>query len=142
MPISHNNLNNGTTASWKSNDNFLDWYGIESGQNPQAEGTALDWTTDVWPASYGPIKTVANDGFGEEPLNIWGLHHWMLDVDMDCSKTVNGWFEVKAYVKNGQGWEGDIQQSNTPYSSNNHFAQCGKINKFDFNSSAVQIRDF
>jgi alpha-amylase len=142
MPISHNNLNNTTTSFWKMNDNFLDWYGIEAGQSTEAEGTALDWTTDIWPAAYGSLKTVENDGYGQEPLNTWGQHHWMLDVNMDCSKTVNGWFELKAYIKNGQGWEGDIQQSNTPYSSNNHFAQCGKINKFDFNNSNVEIRNF
>jgi alpha-amylase len=66
----------------------------------------------------------------------------MFDVDMDCSKTVNGWFLLKVYIKKGQGWEGDTQQSNTPYSSNNHFAQCGKINKFDSNNSNVEIRSF
>lgn len=142
IPIQHNNLLNATTSPWKSNDNFLDWYGIESGQSSAAEGTALDWTIDNWPSAWGAIKTVANDGFGEDPLNTWGAHHWMLDVQMDCSKTVNGWFELKAYVKNGQGWETDIQQAGTPYASNNHFAQCGKINKFDFNTSTVEISNF
>lgn len=142
MPISHNNLINTTTSPWKNNDNFLDWYGIESGQNANAEGTAMDWTTNNWPSTWGPEKTVPADGFGEEPLNIWGPHHWMLDVQMDCSKTANGWFELKAYVKNGQGWEGNIQQTGTPYSSDNHFAQCGKINKYSFNSNNVEIRDF
>lgn len=142
MPITHNILHNVTTSPWKANDNYLDWYGIESSQNPEAEGTALDWTTDVWPAGWGTTRTVAVDGYGEEPLNSWGPHHWMLDVQMDCSKTVNGWFELKAYIKNGQGWEGDIQQANTPYLSNNHFAQCGKINRFSFNSSAVEITTF
>lgn len=142
IPIKHNNVLNNTTAPWKANDEFLDWYGVEAGQSSAAEGTALDWTIDSWPAAWGPINTVASNGFGEEPLNIWGAHYWMLDVQMDCSKTVNGWFELKAYVKNGQGWEGDIQQSGAPYASNNHFAQCGKINKFDFNNSSVEIRDF
>ncbi len=142
MPISHNNSLNTTTAPWKSNDNFLDWYGIESGQSNQAEGTAMDWTTNNWPAAWGTKRTVAVDGYGEEPLNIWGPHHWMLDVQMDCSKTVNGWFELKAFVKNGQGWESDIQQANTPYPSNNHFAQCGKVNRFSFNSNSVEINDF
>jgi alpha-amylase len=142
MPIRHNNMRNATTAPWKENEQFLDWYGAEANQSSEAEGTALDWTTDIWPESWGDKKTVAVDGFGEEPLNIWGQHYWMLDVDMDCSKSVNGWFELKAYVKNGQGWETDIQQSGTPYSSNNHFAQCGKINQFDFNGNGVQIRDF
>ncbi len=142
MPISHNNLLNNTTTPWKSDDNYLDWYGIEAGQSAAAEGTPLDWTTNSWPASWGTKRTVASDGYGEEPLNTWGPHHWMLDVQMDCSKTHNGWFELKAYVKNGQGWESDIQQVNAPYPSNNHFAQCGKINRFSFNSNTAEIRDF
>ena len=142
MPIRHNNLKNATTSPWKVNDNYLDWYGIESGQSAQAEGTAADWTTNVWPSTYGAQKTVTNDGFGVTPLNIWGEHYWMLDVDMDCSKAVNGWFEVKAFVKNGQGWESDINQANTPFASTNHVAQCGKINMFEFNSSNVDIRNF
>lgn len=142
IPIKHNNMLNVTTSPWKSNENYLDWYGSETGQNADAEGTPLDWTTNVWPSSWGAIRTTAANGFGEDPFNIWGQHHWMLDADMDCSKTVNGEFEVKAYVKNGQGWEGNISQVNSPYSSKNHFAQCGKINKFDFNSNSVEIRDF
>lgn len=142
MPIKHNNLRNSTTSPWKANENYLDWYGSENGQNNQAEGTPLDWTTNVWPSSWGAIRTTTTDGYGEDPFNSWGQHHWMLDVDMDCSKAVNGAFEIKAFIKNGQGWEGDIIQANTPYTSNNHFAQCGKINKFDFNSNNVEIRNF
>ena len=142
IPITHNNLLNATTAPWKSSDNYLDWYGTESGQTNSAAGSAMDWTTDSWPSSWGAIKTVAADGYGVEPLNIWGQHYWMLDVQMDCSKTVNGWFELKAYVQNGQGWEGNISQANTPYVSNNHFAQCGKINMFEFGQSSYEVRDF
>jgi alpha-amylase len=58
---------------------------------------------------------VVNDGYGQETLNIRGQHHTMLDVQMDCSRTLNGWFELKAFVKNGQGFEADVQQSGTPY---------------------------
>ena len=36
---------------------------------------------------------------------------------MDCSRAVNGWFEIKAFVRNGQGWEGDINQPNSPYAA-------------------------
>ena len=142
MPIRHNNLRNNTTTPWKLNENYLDWYGSEANQSSQAEGTALDWTTNVWPSSWGAIRTVANDGYGEDPLNIWGQHYWMLDVNMDCSKAVNNRFEVKAYVKNGQGWEGDINQNGAPYTSNNHFAECGKRNMLQFNSNSVDVRDF
>ncbi len=142
MPIIHNNLANATTAPWKLNENYLDWYGSEAGQSNEAEGTALDWTTNVWPASWGIKRTTADDGFGEDPLNIWGQHYWMLDVQMDCSKAVNNKFEVKAYVKNGQGWEGDINHPQAPYASNNHFVECGKINTFEFNSNNVEVRGF
>ena len=127
---------------WKANDNYLDWYGIEQGQSSEAQGTAMDWTTNIWPSEFGVQKTVDNDGFGVTALNIWGEHYLMLDVDMDCSKAVNGWFELKAFVKNGPEWEGDINQANTPYASTNHMAQCGKINMFEFNSSSVEVRDF
>ena len=139
IPVVHNNMRNATTAPWKANDNYLDWYGIEASQSAEAEGSALDWTTDTWPAGWGPLKTVANDGYGETPFNTWGSHYWMLDVQMDCSKTVNGWFELKAFVKNGQGWEGNIAQSATPYPSDNHMAQCGKKNMFRFGQSSAEI---
>jgi alpha-amylase len=82
------------------------------------------------------------DGFGQESLNVWGANQWMLDVDMACDDTFNNMFEIKAFVKNGQGWESDIAQANAPYASNNHFAQCGKINRFIFNSNSVEVRDF
>jgi len=142
MPIRHNNLLSSTTTPWKTNENYLDWYGSEINQSPEAEGTPLDWTTNSWPSNWGTKRTVPVDGYGEETLNIWGQHYWMLDVQMDCSKAINNQFEVKAYVKNGQGWENDITQNNSPYTSTNHFAECGKINKFDFNSNNVEIRNF
>ncbi|MEO0971881.1 MAG: alpha-amylase C-terminal beta-sheet domain-containing protein [Pseudomonadota bacterium] len=142
IPIVHNNLRNATTAPWKSNDNFLDWYGVESGQSSAAEGTAADWTTNSWDPAWGALRTVLVDGFGEEPLNLWGAHYWMLDVDMDCSATVNGWFELKSFISNGPGWEADVNQAGTPYSSGNHFAQCGRINMFVRGSSAATIMDF
>lgn len=144
MPIEHLNLKNVTTTPWKTSDSHLDWYGSEANQSTAAEGTPLDWTTNVWPNGWGTERTVTNDGYGTEVLNVWGQHYWMLDVMMDCSKAVGNdkWFELKAYVKNGQGWESDITQAGTPYATNNHFAQCGKINQFDFNSASVVISNF
>lgn len=135
IPIRHRNLKNNTTAPWKNGDIHLDWYGKEDGQNEQshgiiAVGTPLDWTTDKWPSNWGHKRTVSEDGFGEEMLNKYGQHYWMLDVDMDCSKTVDGWFELKSYISNGPGWEGDIRQPDAPYSSKNHFARCGYVNVY------------
>jgi hypothetical protein len=130
MPIRHLNLRNATTAPWKQNDNYLDWYGTEAGQSTAAPGSPADWTTDYWPPEWGPKKTVAVDGHGEEPLNHWGQHYWMLDVEMDCSKTVNGWFEVKSFISNGPGWEPNLAQPGAPYVSGNHFGKCGEINMF------------
>lgn len=128
--ISHNNMLNSTTAGWKVGDNFLDWYGSESTQSNASLGTPLDWTTDSWPSSWGPKRTVAVNGSGETPLNTYGHHFWMLDVDLDCSRTENGWFELKSFISNGPGWEADVNQAGTPYSSRNHFAQCGRKNVF------------
>ena len=44
-------------------------------------GTPAAWTTNVVgkPAYYS--------------LNVWGPHHWVVLVDMDCSLTQDGWFE-------------------------------------------------
>ncbi|MBX2859541.1 MAG: alpha-amylase [Cellvibrionaceae bacterium] len=141
IPIVHNNRLNATTAGWKNNDNYLDWYGAEAGQSAAA-GSPADWTTNLWQASWGEQRTVEADGFGLTPLNVYGPHYWMLDVQMDCSATANGWFELKTYISNGPGWEVDVAQTGTPYSSGNHFAQCGKINVFSRGSSEATILDF
>ncbi|TQF70664.1 alpha-amylase [Pseudoalteromonas luteoviolacea] len=135
IPIKHLNLRNATTAPWKTGDLHLDWQASESGQSAQAQGTALDWTTNQWPLQWGTKKTYNQHGFGESSLNQWGPHYWKLEVEMDCSKTHQGWFELKAYVKNGQGWEDNIAQQNRPYNSNNHFAKCGMLNMFEFGSN-------
>lgn len=143
MPIRHNNLKNNTTVSWKGGDSFLDWYGIQAGQGSGAEGTALDYTVDVWPSSWGATRTVVVDGFGEEALNSsnsLGVDYWMLDVEMDCSASANGWFEVKSYITNGPGWEADVSQVGAPYASGNHFAQCGKLNIFQRSESNAIIK--
>ncbi len=137
IPIRHNNLRNNTTAPWKNGDKYLDWYGAESGQSAASVGSPLDWTTNN---ATNP-NTVAVQGFGYDPLNDYGDHYWMLDVEMDCSKSVNGWFELKSFISNGPEWESNVAQSGTPYSSGNHFAQCGKLNVFQRDSSSAMIGD-
>ena len=137
IPVRHRNLRNETTNPWKSGDYYLDWYGKESSQNERshgmyAEGSSLDWTTDKWPENWGGKRTVPVHGFGEETLNNYGPHYWMLDIDMDCSKTIDGWFEIKSYISNGPGCEADIGQSGAPYLSKNHFGRCGSINVFKY----------
>ena len=127
IPIVHNNLKNATTAPWKAGDGYLDWYGREATQTGKsggklAEGTALDWTTNFWPPAWGATRTVAVDGYGYDAPNMY------------CSRGFpagdTSWFEVKSYISNGPGWESDVHQAGTPYSSINHFAQCGKVNVF------------
>jgi alpha-amylase len=152
LPIAHRNHKNAGTAAWKPGDKFLDWYGHESTQVGTsaagliAQGSAADWTTNAWPAEFGLKKTVESDGYGLEPLNTFGMHYWMLDVNMDCSRALqdaNGkrWFEVKSYISNGPGWEGDVKQAETPYPSANHFAQCGKLSVFERGSNSAQFID-
>jgi hypothetical protein len=164
ISITHNNMLNETTANWKTSEKYLDWYGRESMQGrdyfdnpyPQViagvnlddiQGTPLDWSTDVWPAGWGDKKEMSLHGFGETPLNLWGPHYWMLDVQMDCSEAVpddngNFWFELKSFISNGPGWEADVSQAGAPYVSGNHFGQCGKINMFRRGSPDFEIMDF
>jgi alpha-amylase len=144
IPIWHNNLRNfGTTLKWKEGDCYLDWYGIESTQGNAADGTALEWTVDATQgAAWGITASTAVEGYGLDPFNTMGPHHWMLDVDMDCTATQNGWFELKSFISNGPGWEGNVNQAGRPYVSGNHFAKCGKINIFKRGSSDYTARDF
>jgi hypothetical protein len=153
IPIKHRNTKSFKTSAWKQADGFLDWYGAESSQlSPLAagfgvpDGSPADWTTNSWPASWGYPRTEANDGYGLEPLNTFGPHYWMLDVDMDCARVYlaadgKRWFEVKSFISNGPGWEPDVSQSGTPYPSANHVAQCGKINVFERGSSGAWVYD-
>lgn len=131
VPIKHLLL---TDSADQNADLFLDWYGVEQGQSPNALGTPLIWTTNN--ATY-PRKIIV-DGHGYSPFNRWGDNYWLLDVMMDCSRTVNGWFEFKSYLK-GAGWEGNISQAGVPYVSGNHFAQCGMLNRFERGSSQAKI---
>ncbi|XP_078323364.1 alpha-amylase-like [Crassostrea virginica] len=136
IPIKSRHLGTGQHYAqynaWSTGDSFLDWYGQENGQQSyhgkSPSGTPAVWTTNVEGAS------------GHTTLNTYGQHYWLIDVDMDCSRTENGWFEFKALV-NGQ-WEGNIQGQtcgNPPYSSNNHWAKCGFKNVYHFNSGQCEI---
>ncbi|XP_041458714.1 alpha-amylase-like [Lytechinus variegatus] len=147
IPITHNIDGQGTEfGSWKEGDDFLDWHGPENDQGnhngQSAYGTPMVWTTND--PNYS--NNVAQHGYGYTDLNQWGEHYWMVDIQMDCSKTEGGWFELKA-VLNGQ-WENDCNQptcegsasdTTRPYTTGNHFARCGYLNVFHFNSDHCQI---
>ncbi|XP_066304490.1 alpha-amylase 1-like [Branchiostoma lanceolatum] len=81
IPISHRikttSASSNTTA-WLEGDNYLDWYGAESGQGDGAHGSSLVWTTND--ANYN--ETVSTDGYGYTPLNQWGPDYWMLEVGL------------------------------------------------------------
>ncbi|XP_022105424.1 uncharacterized protein LOC110987206 [Acanthaster planci] len=152
IPITHITTgNNAQYNAWKTGDNFLDWYGVEDGQNTynnvSAEGTPLIWTTN----NSSNTANVATDGYGYTPLNQWGANYWMVDLEMDCSKTNGGWFELKAFVMNGVEWESDVSQNeacqgspggNKPSNSINHFARCGYINVFKFGRNECTIKGY
>jgi len=146
IPIKDNSL--GETEhyakynAWREGDTALDWNGAEKNQgtyqNRPAEGTPMAWTSN------NPSRP------GYQSLNTWGDHYWMVDFNMDCSQTEQGWFEFKSVLYNGQGWENDIHQiecegsfnGNAPFKSNNHMAKCGFINKFDFGANSCENNYF
>jgi pullulanase len=130
-PITYLNTLNATTAAIKAADASLDW-GSES---------ALDWTTNSWPASWGTKKTYAVDGYGEDPENRWGAHYWKFDVVMDGA---NGeWYEFKAFMREGstEWWESDRNQAGTPYSTINHWGKKGFITRCEYNQNWVEFID-
>jgi len=128
-PITYNNTRNSATASIKGNDTSLDW-GSES---------ALDWTCNIWPSSWGTKKTYANDGFGEDPENKWGPHWWKFDVMMSGNK--GDWFEFKAFMREGstEWWETDRSQAGTPRSTVNHWGKKGYITRCGYDEDWVEF---
>jgi outer membrane protein assembly factor BamB len=138
--IRHRNWLNPATSRYRWGDAYLDWEGGEPGQaQPQGGiggGSPADWTTSAAEGAGQPY--VWTSGYGIAGENTFGLHYWMLDVDMDCEQGFDDgagrrWFELKAFVAQTPGWEGDVAQTSTPappYSSINHMGICGMVNRF------------
>lgn len=74
----------------------------------------------------------------------------MVDMEMDCAETADGWFELKSLIDAGEAWEPTINQlpctgsgaASPPYTSENHMARCGYINKFSFSIGECLILEF
>lgn len=146
IPFKTNSLGTGTPWAgydgWRVGDTKLDWFGAETSQGSFGgivpQGSPVAWTS----------SSATNPSY--QTLNTWGDHHWMIDFDMDCSLTEGGWFEVKTFGTGGIGWEADIAQTSclgtaggsAPYTSKNHLARCGYINKFSFGTAACEINTF
>ena len=86
----------------------------------------------------------------------YGGGQWMLDVDMDCSRTENSWFQYQALVlsqtdskvfretfapPNKYGCGGTAPSIGpAPFSSaNTHTARCGVINRHNWNMDTCQM---
>jgi hypothetical protein len=146
--IRHRNWLNAHTNKFRWSDTALDWGDGAGGQAQQSpdlgRGSPAEWTTSLAEGHDQPFAW--NAGFGIADENTFGMHYWMLDVDMDCEQAFDDgqgrrWFELKAFmvtelmtaVAPSPGWEGDVTQSSnppTPYSSRNHMGICGMVNVF------------
>jgi len=138
--IRHRNWLNPNTNKYRWGDAYLDWGGGEVGQLAPAGGlgggTPVDWTTSLSQGQNQPYASMAGYGIADE--NNFGMHYWMLDVDMDCEQAFDDgaghkWFELKAFIAPKPGWEQNVAQSGTPgppYQSNNHLGMCGMVNVF------------
>jgi hypothetical protein len=138
--IRHRNWLNEHTNTYRWGDAYLDWNGGELGQAQPAGrfggGSPMDWTTNLAQGQNQPYVSTA--GFGIADENNFGMHYWMLDVDMDCEQAFDDghgrkWFELKAFVAPIPGWEKDITQTSNPmppFPSINHVGLCGMINVF------------
>jgi hypothetical protein len=138
--IRHRNWLNAHTTQFRWGDAYLDWDGREPSQ-AQAPGvlgggSPADWTTSLAQAQDQTYRWTA--GYGITNENTFGMHYWMLDVDMDCEQAFadaqgHRWFEVKGFIAPTTGWEGNVTQTSNPmppYSSINHIGICGMVNVF------------
>ncbi|KAH9519304.1 hypothetical protein Btru_075218, partial [Bulinus truncatus] len=141
IPIKHtSNLSDQYKAAkaWRKGDNYLDWSGAEPGQGKwnkiTADGSPAIWTTN------NPESELFN------VLNTYGDHYWVLDIEMDCSKTEMDFFELKGFLDGS--WESDVTQPEkcsgsegvtTPFNSKNHVAKCGAKNVFHFTRGDCEI---
>jgi hypothetical protein len=146
--IRHRNWLNDHTNHYRWGDAYLDWQGGEVGQaTPSPDtggGSPADWSTSLAERQGQPFMSTA--GFGVTGENTFGMHYWMLDVDMDCEQATadsqgQRWFELKAFMITQMmtapapmpGWEGDVAQTSNPpppYASHNHMGMCGMVNVF------------
>jgi hypothetical protein len=138
--IRHRNWLNPNTNQYRWGDAYLDWGGGEVGQlsapGGLGGGTPVDWTTSLTQGQGQPFAWTAGYGIADE--NNFGMHYWMLDVDMDCEQAFDDgaghkWFELKAFIAPAPGWERDIAQSGSPpppYKTVNHLGMCGMLNVF------------
>ena len=128
---------------WAEGDTMLDWNGAEGGQGKHdgrdALGTPTGWTSN-WEGNQF-----------HHPFNVWGDHYWIADLDMDCSDTKDGWFEVQGlFSGGGEGGEGqDVHQEGctgavggqVPFQTNHHAGRCGFLNVFHYDNSQCQIEN-
>jgi hypothetical protein len=146
--IRHRTWLNPHTNHYRWGDAYLDWGDGEAGQaRPSPDlggGSPMEWTTSLAEGQGQPY--VWTRGFGITGENQFGMHYWMLDVDMDCEQAFSdgqgrAWFELKAFMVTHRmtavaptpGWEGDIAQTGNPvppYTSINHMGICGMVNVF------------
>ena len=82
--------------------------------------------------------------------NVWGDHYWIIDLEMDCSATREGWFELETLFSNGgEGGEGEVSQQpcdggvggTAPVHAGYHSGRCGYMNIFHYNSDKCTIEN-
>ncbi|CAL1526033.1 unnamed protein product [Lymnaea stagnalis] len=142
IPIRHRGLNMTDETpgrdSWAKGDNYLDWFGPETDQGTfkgaAAQGTPAQWTTN------DPSKKYFN------LLNKYGDQYWLVDVDMDCDKSYDGFFEFKGVLSNG--WEVVSNANNDctgdgavpfPFHDTNHIGRCGYLNVYHWGTGQCEI---
>ena len=139
--IRHRNWLNPQTNHFRWGDAYLDWDAParSARRNPRAASAAdRRWSGRPACSAESGQPFVWNRGFGIADENTFGPHYWMLDVDMDCEQAFDDgqgrrWFELKAFIAQTPGCEGDVAQTSNPtppYTSPNHLGICGMVNVF------------
>ena len=118
---------------WSVGDTRLDWEGAQDGQG-QHDGRQALGTPTGWTSSYDGNQF-------HHPYNVWGDHYWMVDLEMDCSDTRDGWFELQGlFSGGGEGGEKEVEQGacgggvggQVPFQTAYHAGRCGYMNVFHY----------
>ncbi|KIH49182.1 hypothetical protein ANCDUO_20744 [Ancylostoma duodenale] len=129
--------------SWSQGDHYLDFEGAEANQASYS-GTLDGQIPFGTPLAYSTNNT---SDYEYQSYNKYGVGYWLVQLLVDCSKTDQGWFELKGYLSPSTGWEPNINQKkctgrvggSAPFQSINHIAKFGAVNVFTWGSSDCVI---
>lgn len=113
--------------AWSEGVSHLSWHGPEATQG----------TYNNWPALGIPAAWTSNDPANAlfHSDNLFGDHYWLVDMNLDCDQTENGWFEFKTIFSLGGKCPFHLPGVNLPWLN----GDCVRIKYFSFSLQAKEV---